>query len=198
MTNQPPLLPLWRLYASPNPGKAWVINQNGDKVSPLLSSTAASRLMKAHNIAVELEASQPADAARTLSEILQYNDMSDALWERLKLLLHSLEASQPCVSEKNVKTVEASKTGNLEHQPKPQQSDEGLREALTPSAETKAAYSGEFHFNTVSVDDNGDDLVVERTVPWTTVKEIMAAILNRAALSRQAPVPTTKGGKTDE
>lgn len=52
--------------------------------------------------------------------------------------------------------------------------------ALTPSAETKAAYIGEFSFkiDTVDVDEDGEafECDLEVTVPWTTVKEIMAAI----------------------
>lgn len=58
-----------------------------------------------------------------------------------------------------------------------------LHNALTPSAETKAAYIGEFSFirEGMGADDN---YVAERIdVPWTTIKEIMAAILGRAALS---------------
>jgi hypothetical protein len=58
---------------------------------------------------------------------------------------------------------------------------EALTEALTPSAATKAAYHGEFHF---LIDDYVDGGVCERTreitVPWSTVKEIMAAIRARA------------------
>lgn len=50
-----------------------------------------------------------------------------------------------------------------------------LREALTPSAATKTAYIGEFSW---SDDCYGGS--VTRTVPWTTVKEIMAAIRKRA------------------
>jgi hypothetical protein len=49
-----------------------------------------------------------------------------------------------------------------------------LTEALTPSAETKAAFLGEFRFPM-----DGFDSVA---VPWTTVKEIMKAIAARAAL----------------
>jgi hypothetical protein len=52
---------------------------------------------------------------------------------------------------------------------------ERLRGALTPSGETKAAYIGENHFR-----DGNNRLV---TVPWTTTKEIMKMILDRALLS---------------
>ncbi len=50
---------------------------------------------------------------------------------------------------------------------------ERLREALTPSASTKGAYHGEFH-------------LADTIVPWTTIKDIMAAISNRAALAPRA------------
>lgn len=49
-----------------------------------------------------------------------------------------------------------------------------LREALTPSAETKAAYMGEFRFQF------GEEFTPN--VPWTTIKEIMAAIRAQADL----------------
>lgn len=66
---------------------------------------------------------------------------------------------------------------------------ERLREALTPSAETKAAYIGEFtiaverRFNDdgeVDDDSEGSDPYDHIAVPWTTIKEIMAAIRARA------------------
>ena len=57
-----------------------------------------------------------------------------------------------------------------------------LREALTPSAETKACYSGEFFFSDTFTDENGDEQPYIVSVPWTSIKEIMAAIRARAAL----------------
>ena len=56
-----------------------------------------------------------------------------------------------------------------------------LVEALTPSGETKAAYIGEFHFDVEDRDADGEDCLRRVTVPWTTVKEIMATIRARAA-----------------
>ena len=59
---------------------------------------------------------------------------------------------------------------------------ERLKEALTPSAATKAAYIGEFSFGvTLRAGNQEDYRRIE--VPWTTIKEIMAAISERAALS---------------
>ena len=57
--------------------------------------------------------------------------------------------------------------------------NERLREALTPSGATKAAYHGEFGFELLARDGEGVDC---HMVPWTTIKEIMAAISKRAAL----------------
>lgn len=56
---------------------------------------------------------------------------------------------------------------------------EALRAALTPSAETKAAYMGEFRFK-FSVRWEGEEIDFMPTVPWTTIKEIMAAIQRQA------------------
>ncbi|WMT88234.1 hypothetical protein NO932_06395 [Pelagibacterium sp. 26DY04] len=55
-------------------------------------------------------------------------------------------------------------------------------DALKPSAETKAAYTGEFSFPLEYVDDDGNSATTRVQVPWTTIKEIMAAIRARAAL----------------
>lgn len=59
-----------------------------------------------------------------------------------------------------------------------------LREALTPSLDTKAAYGGEFK---MSVELSTPREVEWRSlmIPWTTIKEIMAAIRDRALLKEQ-------------
>lgn len=54
-----------------------------------------------------------------------------------------------------------------------------LREALTPSGDTKAAYMGEFSFNLHRIDEFGDEYSEKVYVPWTTIKEIMAAVAAR-------------------
>lgn len=63
-----------------------------------------------------------------------------------------------------------------------------LREALTPSGDTKGAYSGEFTFtdSTIYVDEDGEEHQREIMVPWATIKEIMKAISARAALRSQS------------
>lgn len=58
-----------------------------------------------------------------------------------------------------------------------------LREALTPSAETKAAYIGEFSFQFPTWSESGEEVVMTPTVPWVTIKGIMAAIRARALVS---------------
>ena len=60
------------------------------------------------------------------------------------------------------------------------------QEALTPSAENKYAYSGEFSWTDWTPDENGIEQGYERVVPWTTIKEIMAAIRTRAVLNEEA------------
>lgn len=66
-----------------------------------------------------------------------------------------------------------------------------MREALTPSAETKAAYIGEFSltFPIAYTDEDGVPQEEQRkiNVPWTTIKQIMKAIRDRAALQTEAP-----------
>lgn len=59
---------------------------------------------------------------------------------------------------------------------------ERLKAALTPSAETKAAYMGEFYF-----DEHNDDGATTVIVPWTTIKEIMSAIFTYAGFGRVEP-----------
>lgn len=53
-------------------------------------------------------------------------------------------------------------------------------DALTPSGDTKAAYHGEFFFDIEDRDEDGEECSRRVLVPWTTVKEIMAAIRARA------------------
>jgi hypothetical protein len=61
---------------------------------------------------------------------------------------------------------------------------DALREAVTPSAETKAAYHGEFQFNIEYADEDGNSYWSPHLVPWDQVKEIMASIAARATLVR--------------
>lgn len=63
---------------------------------------------------------------------------------------------------------------------------ERLQEALTPSGATKAAYHGEFKFEQTGVDEDGDEYTYSTYVPWTTVKEIMGAIRERAEMKGAA------------
>ena len=57
-----------------------------------------------------------------------------------------------------------------------------LRDALTPSGDTKAAYICEFSMPFPIIDEHGDEVMLRPNIPWTTIKEIMAAIRARAAL----------------
>ena len=66
--------------------------------------------------------------------------------------------------------------------------EQRLLSALTPSMETKAAYMGEFKFPFCIRDEFGDDMKFTPNVPWTTIKEIMAAI-RAQALQETANAP---------
>ena len=55
-----------------------------------------------------------------------------------------------------------------------------MREALTPSADTKAAYMSEFEMAVTRSLPGGDTDYRRVSVPWTAIKEIMAAISARA------------------
>lgn len=59
-----------------------------------------------------------------------------------------------------------------------------LRAALTPSAETKAAYIGEFSVPFPTLDMDGNECLHQVNVPWTTIKKIMAAIQEYATTTR--------------
>lgn len=54
------------------------------------------------------------------------------------------------------------------------------KEALTPSGATKAAYIGDFCIKFPMFDMDGQEYIQPINVPWTTIKEIMAAIKCRA------------------
>ena len=55
-----------------------------------------------------------------------------------------------------------------------------IKEALTPSGATKCSYHGEFSFESIYFDEEGNELIENIFVPWTTIKEIMKAIRDRA------------------
>jgi len=61
--------------------------------------------------------------------------------------------------------------------------EERPRDALTPSAETKAAYMGEFSMPWPEQDEEGNEVVRSVNVPWVTIKQIMARIRQHANLA---------------
>jgi hypothetical protein len=73
-----------------------------------------------------------------------------------------------------------------------------LREALTPSADTKATYIGEFGHPVKAYDEDGEEITFPATVPWTTIKEIMAAILARATLAVSAKNDLLQAPNTED
>lgn len=55
-----------------------------------------------------------------------------------------------------------------------------LREAVTPSTETKRAYMGEFSVPLPEIDENGDEYIRRINIPWTEIKKVMKMIETRA------------------
>ena len=49
--------------------------------------------------------------------------------------------------------------------------------ALTPSADTKSAYMGEFQFRFPAYDADGVERMFTPSIPWTAIKDIMSAIV---------------------
>lgn len=67
---------------------------------------------------------------------------------------------------------------------------EGMKEALTPSSKTKAYHIAEYKFPIELYDnENGEEYVHEVHVPWSTVKEIMKAILTSTEKPKEEPNP---------
>jgi len=99
----------------------------------------------------------------------------------------------PAPSEATTTITDEQVGTSVASEPNPSVEVERLREALTPSGDTKAAYSGEFKFQVTQWRENEDpdaeeemeEYLADFTVPWTTIKEVMAAIAARAALSRK-------------
>ena len=60
-----------------------------------------------------------------------------------------------------------------------------LREALTPSGDTKAEYSGEFSVRVYDIDEDENEVPRDVLVDWTTIKAIMTTISARAALNKE-------------
>ncbi len=58
-----------------------------------------------------------------------------------------------------------------------------LREALTPSERTKYTHMGEYRVPCCWQDEDGNEHAELIDVPWVTIKEIMRAILDSAALA---------------
>ncbi|UXC93092.1 hypothetical protein EGM87_22615 [Sphingobium sp. RSMS] len=148
------------------------------KAACLAASKETDRLARdlniknADHIALWLEANMADSGLGWLAcRIVEAHEQSTAaLEEQITGLIHDVERYIKAGSE------EAARAAALEEEIK------RLREALTPSGSTKAAYHGEFSFNLHRIDDCGDEYVEKVYVPWDTVKQIMKAILARTAL----------------
>jgi hypothetical protein len=58
-----------------------------------------------------------------------------------------------------------------------------LQEVLTPSADTKGAYSGEFYVKRHTESSEDSEGYTEKfMIPWTTIKDIMKMMRERAGL----------------
>lgn len=82
--------------------------------------------------------------------------------------------------EREIRTTDAARIAELTAE------RDALLDALTPSDDTKAAYMGDFSIDLTRVDECGDEYFERVFVPWSTIKEIMAAVKQRATLNRSA------------
>jgi hypothetical protein len=99
-------------------------------------------------------------------------------------------------AEADIDTLRACAKEEMEKREAAEAREAKLREALTPSGDTKAHYSGEF---SISVYDGLDEDDAEQwrnvLVDWTTIKAIMATIRARAALQENKPPPEIRPGE---
>lgn len=58
-----------------------------------------------------------------------------------------------------------------------------LQHALTPSPMTKCAYIGEIKQDIEMVDEEGNERMFTRTLPWTTIKDVMRMIRKYGGLN---------------
>lgn len=70
-----------------------------------------------------------------------------------------------------------------------------LREALTPSAATKAAYIGEVRQRVHMTDPSGEEYSQEITIDWTSIKEVMKLIRGFAGVDLRAARAAEGEGK---
>jgi hypothetical protein len=109
---------------------------------------------------------------------LQVADLAEALSARLA----EVEAAHEGTAEKLNGYIRCA-TDALTRAEAAEAENAKLREALTPSGDTKAAYSGEFQISVYDCEDNqGNEVWRQVLVDWTTIKAIMSAIRARAAL----------------
>lgn len=119
----------------------------------------------------------------------RFHALDDSLMWRVECL--NLDCEINPVTAYHEDNISAWHAWNFRTIPERESSDQAFIEALTPSGATKAAYLGEFKYGVERFDENGDAYPVEYTVPWTTIKEIMAAILRRAKFPLNRAISTT-------
>ena len=127
--------------------------------------------------------------------------MSDIV-ERLREVAERADANYPAIMEQAADTItnlraeverltadraytDDARVDALDWAEQLRAENERLRAALTPSGDTKGAYHGEFYIEEEIIDEEGEPKILRIPVPWTTIKEIMAAIRARAALAEE-------------
>lgn len=140
------------------------------------------------------------DGPRDGMDYVHENDLVDPDWQMVKDLRHRLDlavreqdrlarAVESQMKEKHKEAREAKLWFEKAHQWREQ--FERAIKWLTPSAETKAEFIGEFSFSHRQFDAHGDEYYEQVTVPWTTTKEIMQAIRQRVQEEDGADQKTT-------
>lgn len=149
----------------------------------LAESEARAENDAQHIVTVEAEMTQAiAEAVRLATEL---GELKAAMSENARAFV--IELNRAMEAEAKLAESEAREKTAVSR-------CKALNEALTPSADTKAAYIGEIKFSALlGTDEHGDDYYEDITVPWDATKTIMAMILGHAAMIESAAI-TLKGG----
>lgn len=125
-------------------------------------------------------------------------DMHNHMVEGYNILNKQLAASQNREDEleATVNDCQQAFSDSVNHGDELKAKLDSLTAALTPSVMTKLEYWGTFVFTENVMDMYGNECTATHTVPWTTVKEIMANILAIAANIRDHKEPTDPLGES--
>ena len=123
--------------------------------------------------------------------IVQDRDRLAAECERLKAMLEASRKGQPLgpiIGANTIVDQELELKTLRESNRLLRAAVERWEKATTPSADTKAAYMGEFQFEQRYAKDGGGPALI--VVPWTTIKEILAAIRDGAGVDKEQGIAT--------